>query len=198
VKEIVPGIVHWTTVHPGIRQEVSSYWLREERVLIDPLVPAAGLDAFDPAPEHVVLTNRHHYRDSGKFARRFGCVVRCVETGMHEFTHGEKVEPFRFGDVLAGGIEAVEIGVLCPDETALLIPRGEGAVAVADGVVRRGDGPLGFVPDPLLGDDPPSIKAGLKRAYRKLLDRGFDHLLLAHGHPWIGGAKRALREWVES
>ena len=198
MKQVLPGIFHWTAMHPKIKFEVSSYYLADEGVLIDPLVPAEGLGWFEEAPQHIFLTNRHHYRDSDKFVAKFGCTVRCVDKGLHEFTRGENVEGFRFGSKLPGGIEAVEIGVLCPDETALWIPQGEGALALADGVVRAGQGPLGFVPDQYLGDDPGAVKDGVKAAYRRLLSREFDHLLLAHGWPWIGGGKQALREFVES
>jgi hypothetical protein len=93
---------------------------------------------------------------------------------------------------------ALEVGALCPDETALLIPEAEGLLALADGVVRREDGPLGFVPDEYMGDDPEGVKAGLKQSYQRLLQRDFDHLLLAHGWPWIGGGKQALREFIEA
>lgn len=201
MEEILPGVFHWTVKHPRIGITVSSYWLEGERVLIDPLVPEEGLDCFREAPRHVLLTNRHHYRDSDRFADRFGCEVSCVESGMHEFTQGEKVRPFRYGDELAGGILAFEIGVLCPDETALLIPRGDtargdGMVALADGVIRDGSGPLGFVPDEFMGEDPEGVRSGLERAYRRLLDHDFDHLLLAHGMPWIGGGKQALADFV--
>jgi len=195
MKEILPGVLHWTRSHPKIKFEVSSYYLPQERVLIDPLIPEEGLDALTPEPRAILLTNRHHYRDCARIEERFGCTVQCVEQGMHEFTHGEKVVPFAFGDTLPGGIEAIEIGVICPDETALLVPRGEGVLAVADGLVRMGDSPLGFVPDAYLGDDPESVKQRLRDSYRRLLERDFDHLLLAHGNPWIGGAKQALREF---
>jgi hypothetical protein len=89
------------------------------------------------------------------------------------------------------------VGAICPDETALLIPDHGGVLAIADGVVRRDDGPLGFVPDEYMGDQPDGVKEGLRLSYRRLLDREFDHLLLAHGHPWVGGGKQALREFVE-
>lgn len=88
------------------------------------------------------------------------------------------------------------MGAICPDETAVLLPVGGGAPAVADGVVRDGDVPLTFVPDSLLGDDPEAVKVGLRRAYAALLELPFDHLLPAHGAPWIGGAKQALREFT--
>lgn len=198
MKEILPGVQHWTVVHPKIGIPVSSYYLPEERVMIDPLVPEDGMSVFGSGPEHILLTNRHHYRDSGKLEAEFGCSVWCVESGMHEFTHGEQIRPFRFGDTLPGGIEAIEIGVLCPDETALLIGRAEGILAIADGIVRHGDGPLGFVPDAYLGEDPEAVKVGLKKSYGRLLDRDFDHLLFAHGSPWLGGGRQALREFVES
>jgi hypothetical protein len=112
---------------------------------------------------------------------------------MHEFSRGEEVQPFRAGDLLPGDIESHEVGVLCPDETALRIPLEAGVLAVADGVVR--DRPLTFVPDFLLGDDPEGVKQGLKAAYARLLSLEFDHLICAH-RPWIGGAKQALREFV--
>jgi len=143
VKQILPGVFHWTRVHPKINIEVSSYYLAAERVLIDPLVPDEGLGSLSAEPRHILLTNRHHYRDSGQFQARFDCDVWCVETGLHEFTDGEKVTAFRFNQTLMGGILAIEIGALCPDETAFLIPKAEGLVALADGVVRREDGPLG-------------------------------------------------------
>lgn len=200
MRELLPGLFHWTASHPRIKIEVSSYYLAEPRVLLDPLIPAEGLDWFrSPGePRHVLLTNRHHYRHSAEFADAFDCSVWCNQEGMHEFTHGEKVRPFRAGDLLPGGIESHPIGVLCPDETALRIPLGAGALAVADGVVRDGAGPLAFVPDPLLGDDPERVKRGLEAAYAGLLELEFDHLLLAHGLPWIGGGKQALQEFVET
>lgn len=198
MKEILPGVHHWTGTHPKIGIEVSSYFLSEERILIDPLVPAEGLGWFARGVEHIYLTNRHHYRQSGQLVARFGCEVWCPEEGLHEFTHGEKVRPFRFGGTLPGGIEAVEIGALCPDETALLVPRGRGLVALADGVVRDGDGPLSFVPDEYMGDDPVAVKKGLREAYGRLLERPFDTLLLAHGWPVVGNGHEALAEFVQA
>ncbi len=198
MNEILPGVYHWTVSHPKIKIEVSSYYLADECVLIDPLTPAEGLGALPTRPRHILLTNRHHYRDSGKLRDELGCTIHCVEQGLHEFTHGGQVEPFRFGDNLPGEILAVEIGGICPDETALYIPRSEGLVALADGVVRREDGPLGFVPDEYMGGDTPTVKAALQASYRRLLERDFDHLLLAHGWPWVGGGKQALREFVSA
>ena len=198
MKEILPGVFHWITVHPRIQIPVSSYYLGDERALLDPFVPEAGFDGFGEPPEHVFLTNRHHYRQSGEFVERFGCTVWCVESGLVEFTKGEAVRGFQFGDELLGNVRAIQIGVLCPDETALFVPRGGGILAVADGVVRNGDGPLVFVPDEFMGEDPEGVKAGLRKSYASLLEQDFDHLLLAHGDPWIGGGKQALREFTES
>jgi hypothetical protein len=196
--EILPGIFHWTAVHPKIRMEVSSYYLWREQVLIDPLVPAEGLEWFaKQPPRQIYLTIRHHYRHCAEFAKRFGCDVWCVEQGLHEFTHGENVRAFRFGDMLPGEIEAIEIGALCPDEGALYIARDGGCVALGDGCIRQHDGPLQFVPDRFMGDDPDAVKSGLRKAYRRLVRRRkFDTLLLSHGDPWVGGGKAALRRLV--
>ena len=196
--EIAPGLWHWTARHPHIGLAVSSYYLRSERVALDPLLPAEGLGWFDGAePEHVALTNRHHDRDAWRLQEAFGCQVHCAATGIHELAGRGAVTPFAFGDELPGGIVAHEVGAICPDETALHIPAHR-ALAVADGVVRwGGDENLAFVPDYLM-DDPAQTKQGLRDAYQALLDLDFELLLLAHGAPVTADAQRDLRAFVAS
>ncbi|MAE95610.1 MAG: hypothetical protein CL910_13210 [Deltaproteobacteria bacterium] len=206
MQEILPGVHHWTTVHPAIQIEVSSYFVVSARALLDPLVPEPeGLGWFDAqaAPEYVLLTNRLHTRHTAKFVDAFGCEVWTNREGLHHFGPEGEIRDFvprgfEAGSTLPGGIRSYEVGALCPDETAFLVPGPEPALAIADGVVRDGEGPLVFVPDVLLGDDPEAVKRGLKAAYRRILelDLPFDHLLLAHGRPWIGGARAALGELV--
>lgn len=193
MEEVAPGIWHWAAVHPRIKIEVSSYYLPAERVLIDPIAPSEGLDWFaeQGPPTDVLLTNRHHYRSSALFAERFGVTVHCVREGMHEFRGGEQVEPFAFGDELAGGVIAYAVGAICPDETALHIPARD-ALALADGAVRwRAGGPLAFVPDRFM-DEPTETKEGLRESYRHLARLDFQHLLLAHGEPFVGAGRKML------
>lgn len=196
--EIAPGVWHWTARRRSIGSDVSSYYLEKERVLIDPMIPPEGLDWFSArgAPQHAVLTNRHHDRDAWRLRDAFGSTVHCIRNGLHELAGRGPVEPFDFGDELPGQIFVREVDSICPDETALHIPRHH-ALACADGVVRwRGDGDLEFVPDYLM-DDPAHTKEGLRDAYRRLLGLDFDLLLLAHGEPLVGGARAALRAFVE-
>jgi len=205
VQEVLPGVYHWTALHPRIQIEVSSYWLEEPGVLIDPLVPPdAGLEWFasrPASPQAILLSNRHHYRESDRFAERFGCRVLCNRLGLHEFADGEQVEGFDVGEELPGGLLACELDAICPDDTALLLPA-HSAVVIADGVVRGGPhghhGPLGFVPDSLM-DDPPATKQGLLAACARLLaEQRFEHLLLAHGGPVLGDGRELLQDLVDS
>lgn len=205
MREILPGVFHWPAMHPRIHIEVSSYWLEDGGVLIDPLVPPdVGLEWFEhrPAPPSaILLSNRHHYRDSARFQDAFGCPAYCDSAGLHEFTHGESVTAFDPGDTLPGGVVAHEVGGLCPDETALYLPARR-AIMFADGVVRGGPqgqaGPLGFVPDALM-DDPPGTKRHLIDAFARLLEElDFDHVLLAHGGPVIDDGRAQLQELVDS
>ncbi len=194
MKEITAGIWHWTAVHPNLGIEVSCYWEPAAGVVIDPLLPDQGLDPFrEQPPDRVLLTNRHHLRHGDRFAEEFGSRILCPEPGLHEFEQGPRVEGFPFGSEVAPGIDALEVGVICPDESALH-HRGPGALSVADGVIHYG-GELGFVPDRYIGDDPKAIKRGLRESYARLLDLDFDTLLFAHGDPIVGGAKQALRDF---
>jgi hypothetical protein len=188
--EIAPGVWHWTARRESIGNNVSSYYLAEERVAIDPMLPPERPDWF--RPEHAVLTTRHHDRE----AWQLGCTVWVVEQGAHELEGRGEFRTYAWGDELPGGLVAHEVGSLSPDETALH-SASRRALAVGDGVVRReANGPLSFVSDRLM-DDPERDKAGLRAAYRQLLELDFDLLLLAHGDPVVGDAKEQLRAFVE-
>jgi glyoxylase-like metal-dependent hydrolase (beta-lactamase superfamily II) len=194
MREIAPGLWHWTARHQHIGVDVSSYLLEREHVLIDLMLPAEGIGWLEEQgpPEHILLTNRHHDRQSWELRERFGCTVHCVKNGMHELEGRGEAEPFNFGDTLPGGATVYEVDAICPDETALHIPA-YNALACADGVIHYGD-ELGFVPEQYM-DDAEATKQALREAYGRLLELDFDILLLAHGTPWVGGAKDALRRF---
>jgi hypothetical protein len=206
MREVLPGLYHWTVVHPKIQVEVSSYWLDDAGVLVDPLVPPdVGIEWFaqrSPQPRAIVLSNRHHYRDSARFVEVFGCEVLCNRAGLHEFTHGEDVSGFDIGEPLPGDLLACEVDGICPDDTALYL--GDSlALFFADGLVRSSckeepPGPLGFVPD-LFMDDPERTKQRLLTAFASLLgELTFEHVLLAHGGPVIGDGCAQLQELLDS
>jgi hypothetical protein len=205
MQEVLPGVFHWTAIHPHIHTQVSSYWLDDSGVAIDPLTPPElGLDWFAArplSPQAIVLSNRHHYRHAGLFAERFGCPVLCNSAGLYEFTHREPVAGFAVGDELPGPALALEMGAICADDTALHLPTHR-ALVLADGVVRGGppggDGPLGFVPDSLM-DDPPATRRGLLASCARLLEElDFEHLLLAHGGPVLGDGRALLADMVDA
>jgi hypothetical protein len=107
------------------------------------------------------------------------------------------VEGFAFGEELAPGITAHQLGAICPDDTAIQIHTSEGtALAFADGLVRPRGGGLAFVPGFLMGDDPSAVRAQLRESLGALLELDFDSMLFAHGEPLIGGAKGALRAFL--
>ena len=199
IRELLPGVHHWTRLHPRIKLPVDSYYIEFAGAVLDPLTPREGLEWFEGRgrPTQILLTNRHHLRHSARYAEAFGCPIRCSEPGLHEFEGGPAVEGFAFGEELAPGVTAHELGAICPDDTALHIRTdGGGALAFADGLTRPRGGGLRFVPAFLMGDDAPAVRAGLRESLRRLLDLDFDHLLFAHGNPLIGGGKAALREFV--
>jgi hypothetical protein len=199
MQEPLPGLFHWTAYHEGIGMDVSSYYVHDSATLIDPMLPAEGLDWFrERPPERIVLTCRHHYRHSDRFVEEFGVTVHCNEAGLHEFEGGPEVEGFRPGETVAPRIRALEVDALSPDETALHVAAGNGAIALADGLVRWGDDRVGFVPDQLMGDDPEAVKRGLRSALARIAaEEEFDSLLFAHGVPIVREGRRALERFLK-
>ncbi len=200
MREIVPGLWHWTAKHGGIDREVSSYLVGGGGggVVLNPMLGDGGLEALRErgGVSAVVLTNRHHIRDSDAVVEAFGASLHVPATGAAEVAAGgREVVAYEPGDELPGAMRAVEVGVLSPDETALHLPE-QAAIAFADGIMREGRGALGFFGDGLLGDDPKGVKLGLLDAFERLVRLGPDHLLLAHGDPVIGVGRRALQRFV--
>ena len=198
MREILPGVLHWTAFHEGIGSNVSSYFVQETCTLIDPMLPSGGPGALGATPpERIVLSCRHHYRHSDRFVREFGSPVLCNEAGLHEFEGGPKVDPFRPGDRLAPDVLALEVNVLSADETALHIAAGAGALVIADGLVHWGANEVGFVPDRYMGDDPKGVKRGLRAAFKRLAaEQEFDSILFAHGDPLVGTGRQALARFL--
>jgi hypothetical protein len=191
MQEIAPGIRHWTAKHPNLGVDVSSYWLPDLRVLIDPLaVPdeVAGVDT-------IVLSNRHHKRDMRAAHHRFGAPVRAPSTGMHDFDEDDPVEPYDFEEPLAGGaIVPYRVTELWPDDCVLHIPS-VSALAVADTAIHEEE-ELDFVPERYM-DDPDAEKRGIREGLAHHAERlEFDHLLLAHGTPIPDEGRERLREFA--
>ncbi len=199
--EVLPNVFHWTRVHENLRAPVHSYYVADRLLLIDPMEPEDGLDAVadlgDGAPERIVLTVRHHLRHAERFAERFGCDIVAHEAGLHEFAGGPEVKGFAFGEEVAPGVMALELGVLTPEDTVLHIHAGRHGLHFGDGLIRH-DGAIGFVPDGLMGDDPQAVKERTLERLRALLQEDFDALLFAHGEPLPQGGRDALEAFVAS
>jgi hypothetical protein len=189
--EIAPGIHHWKAHHPNIGSEVSSYWLPDLKVLLDPLdVPGDITDVRE-----IVLSNRHHKREAFEAAERFGAPVRVPRVGLHDFDDGDPVEPYDFEEPFAdGAVTAYQVTEYWPDDGALHIPS-VSALEIADTIVNF-DG-IGFVPDNLMGDDAEAEKRDIRQTLARLADElEFEHLLFAHGAPISGEGRERLREFA--
>jgi hypothetical protein len=173
--------------------DVSSYWLPDLNVLLDPLAVPDEVDGV----EHIVLSNRHHKRDAFAAAERFGAPVWVPRVGLHEFGDGGPVQPYDFEEPFAGGaITAHQVTEYWPDDCALHIPP-VGALLIADTVINYGG--IRFVPDNLMGDDPVAEKRDIKETLGRLAEElEFEHLLLAHGDPIPGEGRERLREFARS
>jgi hypothetical protein len=199
VREILPGVGHWTAHHEKIKQPVHSYWLADARAVLDPMVPPEGVPELEPPPERVLLTNRHHLRHARRYLEHFGELpVLAPEAGLHEFGADDPpVGGYVPGDEVAPGVTVQEMGAIAPDDHVLHIRAGgEGLLAFADAIIVW-DGELAFVPDFLM-DEPERVKRQTVERIDELLKLDFDHLLFAHGDPVIGRGRTALEEFAEN
>jgi hypothetical protein len=194
IEEVLPGLFHWSAVHEGLGHLAHSSLHLDSRTLIDPVVPAKGLDAIEAlgAPRRIVLSNRHHYRHSRRFAKRFSCPVLCHEAGLGYLAETGPVQGFSFDEQLADGLRALELAAICAEESTLALDVADGVLSFGDGLTRAEDGSLRFMPDGLLGDEPEAVKAALRKNLSRMLEEDFDALLFAHAEPVLGGGRALL------
>src|SRR5215210_7742239 len=192
--EVVPGILHWKARHPSIGIQVSSYLLTDTGTALDPILPEGeGSDWLGHRVDRAVLTVRHHLRS----APALGVPILAHRSGLHEFEGADvEAQGYAAGDVLAPGVRVLPFGRICPDDTALHLALGPGALAFGDAIINHGG--IGHPPDAYLGDDPEAVKADIVDGLVPLLDEDLDVLLFAHGEPVARGGKAALREFLES
>ena len=197
-QETLPGLFVWSAFHEGIEARVYSAYFAAAGTLIDPMLPEDDGDPLQglPAPQRIVLTNRHHYRHSGKLSERFACPVLCHQDGLHEFRDERDVSGYAFGEEIAPGVSALELSSIAPEEATLALDSGPGVLAFGDGLRRGDDGSLQFMRDTLLGKDPEAVKAGLRRQLREMFERDFDAMIFAHGEPLPQGARAKLKDFL--
>ncbi len=199
MREILPGVFHWTIDWPGVFP-LESYWLKTDTgsILIDP-IESSGLEAIEESGDvsAVILTVGGHERSAGLFARRTGAPVYLPATDEDLFENLDEYETYLDGDDLPGGLLAIATpGRRADDgEHSLLSPLHGGTLIVGDclGTAAKWT-PWNELP---LGGHPrnhPHPAEGLAH----LLDHGFENLLPGHGQPILGGARAALQKLIES
>ena len=180
--------------------DVSSHYFELAGALFDPLEPEGGLGFLDgrAPPERIVLTCRHHLRDTAVLSERFGATVHCNELGLHEFEGSDvHVKGFKPGETVAPSVQALQMGGIAPDDTAVLLDVPGGALLFADALMHYEDH-VSFVPDSLMSDDPEADKRRMLNSLDALMEREADTLLFAHGDPIVGGGNRVLRDFVSA
>src|SRR4051812_30062843 len=119
MREILPGLHHWTTWHDGIAADVSSHYVEPAGVLIDPPVPEEGIEAALgglAAPQQVGLTTGLHARHAARFAEHYGIPIRASREADERRGGDPPVTFYRDGEEVGPGVRAIEIGKLAPDE----------------------------------------------------------------------------------
>ena len=198
MREILPGVFHWTVDWPGVFP-LESYWLFTESgsVIIDP-VDSAGLIPLEEAAEvvAVIVTTKWHERSARLLAKRTGAPLYAPAADRDNFEDIDECETYVAGDMLPGDLVAISTagGEWSAGEHALLSPLHGGTLFVADclGTAAKWtpwDMPLG---------GHPRFHSHPAESLSHLLDHQFENLLPGHGEPIVGGAREALRELIHS
>jgi glyoxylase-like metal-dependent hydrolase (beta-lactamase superfamily II) len=200
--ELAPGLWRWTGWHAEWKQEVGCvyYEAGREVCLFDPLLPPEDPEGFWAALDrdveraggdvHVLITVFFHARSAREVVKRYGARLWAPSRGKAavERRAGAVTDPFRPGDLLPGGVEALgtgratEVVFWIPDQLALVA----GDVLIGD---EKGN--VRLCPESWL---PAGIgHPELQKALRPVVELDVQRLVLSHGEPVLEGARPALR-----
>jgi hypothetical protein len=131
MREIFPGVFHWSTFHEPIGTDVSSYLVAPAGIVIDPKWTDEELPA---APQQVVLTIGLHHRD----AKRFGLPVRAPREAAERLAGRLEFEPYGDGDEIArkDGLKEAFRGLLTRDFEHLLFAHGDPLIGGGKAALR--------------------------------------------------------------
>lgn len=199
MREILPGVFHWTVEWPGVFP-LESYWLRTDAgsILIDP-VESADLDAIEDADDvlAVVLTVGWHERSAGLFARRTGAPILIPAADEYFFENLAEYQTYDDGAALPGDLRAIATPGRRSEggEHALLSRLHGGTLIVGDclGTAAKWT-PWQELP---LGGHPRNHPRPAE-SLSHLLAYEFENLLPGHGQPILGGARAALQKLINS
>ena len=190
MKELAPGVHHWTAPHPGwepgAEPESPADWPEQvgcvlyqapgAAVFIDPQVPDELWPALDAQvggrPVVVLTTLRFHGRTRDAVLARYD---------------GAKL---RHDAPMPAGVDALAFPRF--DETMYWLP-GPRVLVPGDRLIGDGAGGVRMCPASWLGYLPGEDAAGeLREALQPLLELPVEHVLVSHGDPVIGGGHAAL------
>src|SRR5947209_20333741 len=115
MRELLPGLFHWTTFHEPIGADVSSYYVQPAGIVIDPKVPVEGFEALPGEPQQVVLTSGHHHRDAAQFAERYGIPITASRPATERMAEFLSVDTYTEVDEVAPAVTGIHIVKLHAD-----------------------------------------------------------------------------------
>ena len=197
MKPVFPGIWSWSWYSDEKHIDFNGHYLvvGEHRILVDP-PPMSNEDKAqlrrDGRPDYIVLTNRDHTREAQALKTEFGARLYVPEADAPEMTGVEPDKTYRDGELLPGGIWAVQLrDQKSKGESALFLEKAPGVLILGDALIGKQVGVLSMLAAEKYAD------AGRARdGLRRLLNYKFDAVLVGDGYSITKGGKAAVEHVI--
>jgi glyoxylase-like metal-dependent hydrolase (beta-lactamase superfamily II) len=208
MREVAPGLLHWTARHPEwhpgeFGAEVGSYaaLTDDELLLVDPLAAPDELDGLLRERVSILITIGYHVRSAEELWKRWRRQVQVTIYGPPNA--GKRLPAKAFtelqpGDEGPAGVRAFAIGRPVRGERPLWIPSHH-ALAFGDAIVTNTDGELRmWIQDPLNDERAAFYRERFAPTLQPLFELPLKRVLVTHGPPVLKNAAAALRRAVEA
>ena len=197
MNEIVPDIYTWAWFSEPLGYNFNGYLVRHSQgnLCVDPVPPSdetlAAIAGMGVAG--ILLTNRNHSRAANVVRGRTGAKTLIhPDDAAHARSQGAVIDGQLSTGQKIGPLTVVAMPGKSPGEVALHWPEKK-LLIVGDAVIGNPSGQCGLLREKVM-DDPQR----LRRSVHALLDLEFDTLLVGDGESILNGAKRKLKELVDT
>ena len=201
MEQLFDDIWTWEGPEPGHPTACRGYLVvdPETTVLIDPPFSSDGGLKELPGgrePTAALLTNHFQIRSAGEFRTEYGCAVY-LHAAEKSWTDFEADTYFSDGDLLLDRFRVIQIpNSNFSGATAFLDESSQGRLFVGEAIDVRDAETLWMPYTRHLKRIGSTVEEAI-RGLTVLLDCEFDALLPAHDRPMLGGAKKALQDFLE-
>jgi len=168
----------------------------DKAIVIDPPPHSADEEVFldkklNLRPAHVIVTNKHHLRDTQWWLERYQIQLAMHESETNDYGF-EVSRKLKDGDRIEAGCRILHLPGKTEGEIGIYVEEDGGTLILGDALIGDPMGKVKFLPKEKIQD-----QDRLEQSLQGLRTLSFERLLMGDGEPLLAGAKAVVVRFLD-